>query len=84
MYFINIKDCVHDNNVNNIAECNLLHDMLNPSKFSKTINSHYSPKLHRYINTCRGEATFNICRILLDIVCGSMLVVISDKANNKN
>ena len=27
--------CIHDNEVNNIAECNLLHDTLNPSKRTK-------------------------------------------------
>ena len=31
---------IHDNEVNNIAECNLLHDILNPSKQAKYTNSH--------------------------------------------
>ena len=42
---------IHDNKVNNIAECNLLHDMINPSKHTKNINSHYSPILHVCMNT---------------------------------
>ena len=28
-------NCIHDNQVNNIAECNLLHDTLNDSKCTK-------------------------------------------------
>ena len=31
-----------NNKVNNIAECNLLHDILNPFKGTKYINIHYS------------------------------------------
>ena len=83
MYFINMRDCVHDNNVNNIYEYNLLHDILNPSKFARNIKSHYSPILHGCTNTFRGKAKFNICRILLYIVCSSMILVIIEKANNK-
>ena len=37
---------IHDNEVNNIAECNLLHDIINPHKRAKNINIHYSPILH--------------------------------------
>ena len=33
---------IHDNEVNNISEFNLLHDIINPPKFAKNINSHYS------------------------------------------
>ena len=55
---------VHDKDVNSIAECNLLHDKLNTSKYTKYINSHYSPILHVCINTRRGGAkykTFGSC-----------------------
>ena len=38
--------CIHDNEVNNIAECNLLHDIINLPKCARNINSHYSPILH--------------------------------------
>ena len=50
---------IHDNKVNKIAECNLLHDMLNPSKCTKNINIHYSPILHGCMNTRKGKAKFN-------------------------
>ena len=50
---------VHDNNyVNYIAECNLLHDILNPSKIVKSKNPNYYPILHGCINTRRGKARF--------------------------
>ena len=40
-YDIEIQDgmtCIHDNEVNNIAECNLLHDIINPPKRTKKLN----------------------------------------------
>ena len=49
---------MHDKEVNNIAECNLLHDMINPPKCTKTLNSHYSSILPGYINTRKGRAKF--------------------------
>ena len=30
--------CIHDNEVNNISECNLLHDLINPLKHTKNLN----------------------------------------------
>ena len=27
--------CIHDNKVNNMNECNLIHDMINPPKHTK-------------------------------------------------
>ena len=36
---LNGMNCIHENRVNKIAECNLLHDKINPSKFTKTLNS---------------------------------------------
>ena len=42
---------IHDNEVNKIAEFNLLHDILNPSTRTKYINIHYSPVLHGCMNT---------------------------------
>ena len=41
---------MHDNEVNNIAEWYLLHDITNPPKHAKNINSHYSPIFHGCIN----------------------------------
>ena len=37
---------IHDKEVNKIAECNLLHDIINPPKHTKNLNSHYSPIIH--------------------------------------
>ena len=33
---------MHDNEVKNIDECNLLHDIINPPKRAKNLNIHYS------------------------------------------
>ena len=44
---------IHDKEVNNISECNLLHNILNPSKFIKNININYSPILHLCTNKRR-------------------------------
>ena len=53
-------NCIHENEVNKISECNLLHDILNPSKHKKNTNSHYSPIVHGCMNTRRVGATFKI------------------------
>ena len=37
---------IHDKEVNNLSEYNLLHDIINPPIRAKNINSHYSPILH--------------------------------------
>ena len=50
--------CIPDNEVNNIAELNLLHDIINPPKNSKILNSHYSPILHICVNNRKGKAKF--------------------------
>ena len=42
---------IHNNEDNNIAECNLLHDIINPSKRAKILNVQYSHILHGCINT---------------------------------
>ena len=39
-----------DKDVNNIYECNLLHGILNSSKRTKNVNSHYYPILHGLIH----------------------------------
>ena len=52
---------VYDNNdVNDIAEYNLPHNILNPSKGAKSKNSHFPPIRHGLINTQRGKAKFKI------------------------
>ena len=48
---------MHDNNdVNHMYECNLLHDILNPSKRVKITNDNHSPNLYVCINTRKGKA----------------------------
>ena len=49
---------IHNNEVNNIAECNLLHDTIHPPKGAKNLNINYSPILHGCTNTRKGEAKF--------------------------
>ena len=61
---------IHDNEVKNIAECNLLHDIISPPKCAKNINSHYSPIIHRFMNTRKGRLKF---RILWDSGCSSTI-----------
>ena len=46
---------IHDNKINKIAECNLLHDILNPLKHTRNINSHYFPILCGCMNMRRGR-----------------------------
>ena len=45
---------IYDKEVNRIAEFNLLHDIINPPKCTKTSNYHYSPILHGCMNTRKG------------------------------
>ena len=49
---------IYNNEVNNIAECNLLHVIINPPKHAKHLNSHYSPILHGYMNTRKDKSKF--------------------------
>ena len=49
---------IYDNDVNNIDELSLLHDILNLSKLKK--KSHYSPILHGFINTRRDIEKYKI------------------------
>ena len=60
MKSLNNMNCIHDNEVNNIAELKLLHDILNPSKHTKNINIHESPYLHVCMNTHRVKEKFKI------------------------
>ena len=50
--------CIQNNEVNNISECNLLHDTINPPKRAKILNNHYSPILYGCLNTRRVKAGF--------------------------
>ena len=47
---------IHENEVNNIAECYLLHDIINTTKRAKNINRYYCPIIHRFMNTRKGIA----------------------------
>ena len=47
---------MHDNEVNNIAEYNELHGILNYYKPTKNINNNYYPILHVCMNTRRVKA----------------------------
>ena len=67
---------IHDNEVNIIAECNLLCDIINPPKRVKNMNSHYSPILHGCMNTRKGRVKFKNFWIILDSWCGSTIVMI--------
>ena len=64
---------IHNNKLNNIVECNLLHDIINLSKRAENINSHYYPILHGCMNTRKCIEIFKNIRILLDIVFSSMV-----------
>ena len=57
---------INDNGVNNTAEYNLLHDIVNPPKRTKKLNIHYSTIIHGCMNTRKGKARFKKFRILLD------------------
>ena len=66
---------VHDNEVENIFECNLLHEKINPPKRTKNMDSHYSPILCLYMNTRKGRTNINNFRNLLDGGCSSTIVI---------
>ena len=51
---------IHDNEDNNLAECNLLYDILNPSKNSKNTNSNFYPTLQGCMNTRRVRSKYNL------------------------
>ena len=66
---------INNNEVNNIAECNVLHDIINPPRRAKTLNSHYSPILHECTNTRNSKSNFDNFCILLESGCSSMIVM---------
>ena len=68
---------IHNNEVKNIAECNLLYDIINPPKRAKHLNSRYSPIIHICMNTRKGRAKFKNFYILLDIGFSSTIVIVS-------
>ena len=50
--------CIHINEVKNIDEWNLPHDIINPPKRAKFLNIYYSPILHGCMNTRRDKVKF--------------------------
>ena len=51
--------CIHGKKVNKLAECNLLHDIINHPKRTENLNSHYYPIIQGCMNTKNGKAKFN-------------------------
>ena len=66
---------IHDNEVNKISECNLMHDIINSPKRTKFLNIHYSNIIHGCMNTRKVSAVFKTFWILLDSGCRSMIVM---------
>ena len=64
MIILNDMNPMYDNKVNNIAEYNVLHGILNNSKGTKNINHHYLPILRGCMNTSRIFESYCI----LDVV----------------
>ena len=62
-------NCIHENEVNKIAEYNLLNYILNPYKLTKLLNINYSHILHVCMNTLKVRDKFNNFRVLLDGGC---------------
>ena len=66
---------IKDNEVNNISECNLLHDIINTPKRAKNINSYYSLIIYECMNIRKGIAKLKSLQILLDSGCSSTIVM---------
>ena len=66
--------CIHGNKENKLAEWDLLHDILNPTKRTKK-NSQYSPIIQGYMNTRRVKDKFKEFITLLDSGCISTIVI---------
>ena len=66
---------IHENEVNKVSECNLIHDILNPSKRTGLLNIHYYPILHGCMNTRKGRETFKNFLILFHSGFGSTIVI---------
>ena len=66
---------IHNKEVKNIAECNLIHDIINLPKRSKILNTHYYPILHGCMNTRNVRGEFKNFRIILDSGCISTILM---------
>ena len=58
MKSFNDMDCIHDNEVNTIAEFKLINGILNPSKNTNNIKIYYYPVMHVSMNTRKGKAIY--------------------------
>ena len=58
MASVNAMNRKHDNKLNNMSECHLLHDILNPSKITKNININFPPNIHACMNIRRDKTIF--------------------------
>ena len=67
---------IHDKEINKIASCHLLHDIINPPRRVKFLNSHYYPIIHVCMNTRKGRASFKNFRILLVGGCSYTIVMV--------
>ena len=66
---------IFDKEVNKISECNLLHDIINPTKRATHLNSHYSNIIHCCLNTRKGRAKFKNFQIISCSECSSTIVM---------
>ena len=66
---------IYDNELNNTAECNLLHDIINLPKLTNNLNNHYSPILDECMNTRKGKTGFKNFLILFDSGCSSTILM---------
>ena len=72
---LNDMNCIHNKDINNISEFNIIHDILKSYKCTKNINIYYTPILHGCVNTLRGKATSVVFLILLYSICSSTVVI---------
>ena len=63
------------NRVSIIVEFNLLNGIINLSKHTKNINSHYYLILYEFMNIHRGKEKVNNFQILLDSRCSSTILM---------
>ena len=70
MKSLNYINLIHDKDINNIVEWNLLQCILNYSKLTKYINIHYYPIQYGCMNTRKGKAKFKIFKYywIVDVV----------------
>ena len=66
----------HGNKVSKLSGCNLIHDILNNNKFTKILDSNYSPILQGCMSIHKGKAKFKNFRILLNSGCRSTIIMV--------